>query len=282
MTTFAEPRAWTARLEVPYSATPDGPLACDLYLPAGPAPHPAAILVHGGAWQRGSRAAFRELGPHLAGHGYAAMAISYRLSRPERPTWPAALDDVRAAHDWLVAHAAELGVDARRIALVGASAGAHLVTLLTLERPERVAAVVGVYGVYDLEAWWAYTQAARDDDAVTRFMGAPPHAAPEAYAAASPMARLKAMAERGERLAVPFLVVWGDQDEVVPPEESAAFAAALRRVGAPVEELLVPGVGHFWFSLSDGRPGGGVADHPNPWVLPQVLRFLGQRLGVAA
>jgi acetyl esterase/lipase len=277
--TIASAGSVVVRQDVPFISTPDGDLGCDLYLPAGPGPHPALVLVHGGAWHKGSKAAYAEWGPLLAEHGYIAMSVNYRLARAERPTWPAALDDVRAALGWLTDHAAELKADADRIGLIGASAGGHLVCLLALEQPDRVQAVIPVYGVLDPVDWWRYTQTARDDDPVTRFIGATPQHAAEAYAAASPLARVEAMFARGESLNVPFLVIWGDADAIVPPRQSETFVAALHLVHAPVESVVVPGAGHFWFNLSEARQGGGIHDEPNPRVVPRVLEFLGKRLG---
>ena len=50
-----------------------------------PGTYPALVLVHGGAWQRGSRDSYVHWGPYLAEHGYVAFAIDYRLTQPEQP-----------------------------------------------------------------------------------------------------------------------------------------------------------------------------------------------------
>src|SRR5690242_7340820 len=55
-------------------ATHDGvELKGDLYLPAGPGPHPVIVNVHGGYWRRGSRDTFQFWGPYLAARGYAGF-----------------------------------------------------------------------------------------------------------------------------------------------------------------------------------------------------------------
>ena len=67
---------------------------------------------------------------HFARRGIATVSISYRLAPAHR--FPAPLDDVRRGLRYVRAHAAELGIDPERIALLGLSAGAHLAMLAHL------------------------------------------------------------------------------------------------------------------------------------------------------
>src|SRR5215470_10369785 len=114
-------------------ATHDGvALAGDLYLPAGAGPHPALVAVHGGGWQAGVRGAFQFWGPYLAERGYALFAISYRLAKKGHKTFPQAVNDVLAAVQFVRGNAAGFKIDPERIALFGASAGAHLSALAAL------------------------------------------------------------------------------------------------------------------------------------------------------
>src|SRR5258708_35331183 len=149
-------------------ATHDGvAVQGDLYLPKGAGPFPALVAVHGGGWQQGVRTAFQYWGPHLAARGYALFAISYRLAKKGTKTFPQAVHDVVAAVRFVRANAADYRIDANRLGLYGASAGAHLASLAALganagafldgypEDPQakvsaKVKVLVGVYGVYDL------------------------------------------------------------------------------------------------------------------------------------
>jgi pectinesterase len=111
-------------------------LKLDLYMPAarGPAPRPAIVFVHGGGWRTGARANFAPLAIRMAGRGYVAATIDYRLS-PEAP-YPAAIHDVKAAVRWVRAHAADYGIDQDRIAIAGGSAGGQIAALTGVTNDE--------------------------------------------------------------------------------------------------------------------------------------------------
>jgi len=86
---------------------------------------PAAVFFHGGGWVFGGLDSHDTLCRELVRQsGVILVAVDYRLA-PEHP-YPAALDDCLAATRWVAEHAAELGADGSRLAVVGDSAGASL------------------------------------------------------------------------------------------------------------------------------------------------------------
>lgn len=93
-------------------------------------PAPLVVFVHGGGWKRGSKdsAASRHAPAHYNGLGYNYAAIDYRLVPQATVEQQGA--DVAAALRALLDRADELGIDRRRVALTGHSAGAHLVALV--------------------------------------------------------------------------------------------------------------------------------------------------------
>jgi acetyl esterase/lipase len=230
------------------------PLELDLYLPdpaARASPDPVAVVVHvhGGGWLRGSRRhPLPALGdgfyPGLAAAGLAVAAIDYRLSGEAR--YPAAVDDVRAAVAWVRAVLPGYGITPGPVVLWGDSAGGHLALLAALTGTAvtgRVDGVVAWFPVTDLTS----VHGPDGDDPHTRealFLGAPPSLVPELARAASPLTHVHAGAP-------PVLLLHGDSDTLVPPDQSIRLAAALRDVGAPVSLVLVPGASHFWDGADD-------------------------------
>ena len=132
ITVAAEEFGVEARKAVQYGTHDGAALIGDLYLPKGTESRPAIVAVHGGAWQVGSRDIYQYMGPCLAAHGYAVFSIDYRLTRDGQNHYPAAVQDVRAAVQWVKSQGTELRIDPVRIALMGDSAGAQLGALVAL------------------------------------------------------------------------------------------------------------------------------------------------------
>jgi len=129
-------------------AAPDGvPLYLDLHVPDGPGPFPAAILVHGGGFDGGSKSTnVRPLFAPLSDAGFAWFSIDCRLAPQAHFTQ--AIDDVFTAIKWVKANSAAYHVNPNRIALIGESAGGFLVNYAGthLTSATQVAAVVDFYG----------------------------------------------------------------------------------------------------------------------------------------
>ncbi len=260
----------------------------DLYLPAAEGRYPTLLLIHGGGWQIGSAAVYQYWGPFLAERGYVAYAVTYRLSRPERPTYPQAVHDVKAALQFLRGNAAELRVDPERIGVLGNSAGGHLSALLALsaDSPKyagaypddryaavstRVKVAVPIYGVYDFVAQWEHDQLERPRDQISeKFLGGSPMAIRDAYYEASPINWAT-----HQHSGVPFLVVWGMEDDVVDPATQAVpFVTALKRAGNTTRIVPIPGAPHFWISETPVLEPGSYTAH----LAPRLLRFLAEYL----
>jgi acetyl esterase len=86
---------------------------------------PVMLFAHGGGWVMGDLDTHDGLCRHLAAaSGWAVLAVQYRLA-PEHP-FPAPLEDVARALNWLRAAGPRHGLNPERIAVAGDSAGAHL------------------------------------------------------------------------------------------------------------------------------------------------------------
>src|SRR5437899_453889 len=122
----ALPAAAVDRKDVEYGRPRGAPLLLDLHVPDGAGPFPAAILVHGGGFDQGSKSTnVRPLFDPLANAGFAWFSIDYRMAPEFR--FPEAREDMDNAIRWVKAHAAEYHVDPAKIAIIGESAGGFLV-----------------------------------------------------------------------------------------------------------------------------------------------------------
>ncbi|WP_407343897.1 alpha/beta hydrolase [Pengzhenrongella phosphoraccumulans] len=97
-------------------------------------PVPVLLHLHGGGFIVGAVADNVDAALDVA-PGWAVASVEYRLA-PEDP-YPAAIEDAYAALAWLVVHAAELGIDSRRVVVTGVSAGGGLAASLALLARDR-------------------------------------------------------------------------------------------------------------------------------------------------
>ncbi|MDX1694016.1 MAG: alpha/beta hydrolase [Ketobacteraceae bacterium] len=98
---------------------------------------PAIIFIHGGGWSALDFTAFKDEMLDAAENDYAAFSVNYRLvgdGDKSTHTWPAPLDDVRCAIQWIFDNSSDLRVDTDNVGLVGYSAGAHLALLAGMTR----------------------------------------------------------------------------------------------------------------------------------------------------
>jgi acetyl esterase/lipase len=204
----------------------------DLRLPSGDGPFPVVMNIHGGFW----RAAYNlEYAGHLcaalAHKGIATWNVEYRRVGNPGGSWPGTADDITASFKYLQHNCDDLHVDAKRILIMGHSAGGHLAFWLAANTP-AVTRVVGLAGVLDLqEAWKLHLS----NDAVVELLGGTPTEVPQHYKAADPV-----------HLAIPHAKQWvvhGTKDDIVPIEISQSYVASKR--SEHVEFCGIPDADHF-------------------------------------
>ncbi len=237
-------------------------LMLDLAVPRTGGPHPLVLCLHGGAWKAGSRKDLSKgvmwadfgtgrasLIESLAGEGFAAASVSYRLAPAAK--FPAQIQDVKTALRFLRANAKRFNLDPDRVGVLGFSAGGHLAALLGLtdgvaafagdQYPgysTRVTCVVDFFGPADLTL---YSETPGIEKAfMVPLLGGKSADHPELYTQASPV-------EYATRDAPPFLLVHGTADVVVPLLHSKRLHAKLTAAGAASELIPVRNKGHGWF-----------------------------------
>jgi acetyl esterase len=238
--------------DVEYGHPGEKVLLLDLHVPDGPGPFPAAILVHGGGFDGGSKSTnVRPLFEPLANTGFAWFSIDYRLAPEAR--FPQAIEDVNSAIVWVKSNAAKYRVDVSKIAIIGESAGGFLVNYAgTHETPEtRVAAVVDFYGPSD---YAKLAELRRDHPERFNMASLNRHAANGGgihfFGAeqldAKGLAKLQAISPIAavHKGMPPFLCIHGTKDDQVSFEQSTAFCDAIRGVGTGCELITIEGGGH--------------------------------------
>ena len=230
----------TVKNDVTYRTVDGEQLGLDVYQPAKKGKNrPAVVVVHGGGWTQGDKALFAQQGNQLAERGFVAFSANYRLA-PAHP-YPAAVDDVEAAVEWVRKHAKEYGVDAKRIGALGGSAGGHLVSLLatdgegSLKTGHRVAAAVSWSGPMDFVSL-APAAATNAGASFRTFLGCLPDACPDTYAAASPVTHV-------DKTDAPMLIV-NSTMELVPRSQADAMKAALDKAGVANQAIVLTGSAH--------------------------------------
>jgi len=132
----AGPPEKVAKVEDRKIPGPGGQIPVRIYTPAAAAPMGALVYFHGGGWVVGDIASHDVLCRSLAnGAGCVAISVDYRLA-PEAK-FPAAAEDSYAATKWVADNAAALGVDAKRIAVGGDSAGGNLAAVVAQMARDR-------------------------------------------------------------------------------------------------------------------------------------------------
>jgi acetyl esterase/lipase len=275
------------RRGIEYARHDGAVLLGDMYMPGEPGSYPVLVAVHGGGWQLGTRESYRHWGPWLAARGHVLFAVDYRLSKPGEPSFPAAMHDIRAAVQFVKGAGGALKADAKRVALVGDSAGAHLAALVALAGDDSrfagacpgdphaalstsVKAVIGIYGVYDLLQQWQHDLAPRPFDRICeKFLGAAPMQDRRLYFDSSPLSYVTS-----DNNATAFLLSWGTEDDIVDrATQSEAFLVALKQAGFYARSVVAQGAGHFWMSdpIEEAASITG-------YLAPRLLRFLAEKV----
>ena len=225
--------------DVEYARPMGTSVKLDAHIPPGEGRFPAVILVHGGGWTAGDKAGkiIEPLFAPLTGGGFAWFSINYRLA-PEHP-YPAAADDVEAAVHFVKQHAREYKVDPARIALMGESAGGHLVNLVGARNQAGVAAVVCFYGPIDMLEW------------AKRFAGKPlPQGVMDFFqiheldAAGLAKMRETSPAIYLNKKTPPFLVIHGTKDEAVDYSQATLTVELFKKLGQRCDLITIKGGVH--------------------------------------
>jgi acetyl esterase len=232
---------------------PRGEIPVRIYTPSGEAPHPALLYFHGGGFVIGSvrthDAPCRLLAKTV---GCVVVSVDYRLAPEHR--FPAAPDDCYAATRWVAEHAGEIGVDPRRLAVAGDSAGGNLAAVVSQRaRADGKPPLVHQLLIYPVTNFDFDTKSYRENAEGyllsremmqwfwSHYLEDPAHGADPK---ASPL--------RAADLAglPPATVITAEFDPL--RDEGEAYAARLREAGVPTRHNRYDGMIHGFIGMVDG------------------------------
>lgn len=248
--------------DIEFAKVGDVSLTLDAHVPDGPGPFPTVILVHGGGWMRGDKQTYiKPLFEPLTKAGFTWFTINYRLAPAHR--WPACADDVERAIRWVKANAAHYKADPKRIALVGESAGGHLVSYVGVRGTGEtsVAAVVPIYAPHDLEFHAKHRNALGPSLSALFNLTELNDDAAKALRAASATTYLR-------QGLPPFLQLHGTKDAQVDYVQSVKFQAQMKALGNACELITIP----------EGAHGMGGWDKLLPDYKDQLVAWLRKTL----
>jgi acetyl esterase/lipase len=231
----------------------------DVYFPDSGGPWRTFVYIHGGSWMRGDKSEAAMFARPMTSLGFLVVSVNYRLYPPG--TWPAMIEDAKCAIRSLRAHAADYNLDPNRIAAVGPSAGGHLVSLLGttdqtagfdvgeyLDQSSRVQLVISLAGVMDLTRNFPNA-----DIELMKRIGF----GEDNIVQASPITYITPDDP-------PFLLIHGDQDDVVPYEQSQLMYDRLREKNVPAQLVIVKNAGHSFVEPNSNT-------EPSLWELNQII-----------
>ncbi|HEY6168823.1 MAG TPA: alpha/beta hydrolase [Verrucomicrobiae bacterium] len=210
---------------------------------------PAIVFYHGGGWMigKGTPTQFNYQGKYLASRGMVSIQVEYRLVADNRKEAPLdACRDAKSAMRWVRSHAAELGIDPKRIASGGGSAGGHLAAFVGMvegtDDPQdnlKISCLPNAMVLYNPAL--LHEGQASDEGADAK----KPKASAEliaAYTKISPFVSVSAGAPPG-------IILVGDQDAILPVPVVKKFQEKCRAVGTRMDAVIYPGEGHSFFGL---------------------------------
>ena len=201
----------------------------DVYIPKGAAGAPVLFFIHGGSWRSGDRSLYPAFANRFAKEGAVVVVPSYRLA--PKYAHPSQIEDVAAAFDWTVKHAAEFGGDPKRITIMGQSAGGHLVSLLATDESflsklglsvSNIHRVISMSGVYEI------------NEGFEGVFGSDPQ-----------KRRLSAAGAHVKSGLPPFLVLYSQFDYLTLPLQARQFHSSLLKAGVVSKLIYIPGENHI-------------------------------------
>jgi acetyl esterase/lipase len=238
----------------------------DVFLPKkGKAPYPIIVTIYGSAWFSNSAkgSCFKDgFGQALLNQGFAVVSINHRSSADA--VWPAQLHDIKAAVKFVRANATKFSLDSSFVGVTGFSSGGHLSSMLgvtsqlnnakvgsldidlegnlgnNLNSSSHVNAVVDWFGPTNFITMDSCGSSFKHDDIKSpesSLIGAAIQENKDKVALANPVSYIS-------KNTVPFLIIHGTNDKLVPYCQSQELYQKMQQINVPSRFITVDGGGH--------------------------------------
>ena len=241
------PEGVKVEADLVFATTAGRELHLDLFAPdRGSAPLPGVLFIQGSGHNGNNKVHFWREAAHLAQREFVTVTVEHRGLGPDRARWPAQLEDCEAALQWMIANASRYRVDPARVAVVGASSGAHIAALLASTHraaggaAPTIRAVVAVSGLLDLVYFAEHRVWSEEYRMWLDFvplLGVSYEVDPDRWRQASPLTHLT-------RAHPPILVIHGTSDGTLPFSQAERYYQAARSAGVAAQLMPVDGGGH--------------------------------------
>jgi acetyl esterase/lipase len=258
-------------------------LLMDIQRPEAPGRKPLVIYVTGGGFIQAPKESALNLRTFVAEAGYVVASVQYRTIG-NGANFRDGISDVKSAIRFLRANADKYGIDPKKVAVWGESAGGYIVAMVgvtngvksldlgnNLDQSSDVQAVIDKFGASDLSKVSADfdlpTQEATNakDNPIAQYIGLEPGShrldARIATTVANPLTYISSADP-------PFLMLHGSQDKLVSPSQTLILHNALVAAGAHSTRYVLEGAGHGDLAfLGDSKSG-------LPWSTNQTMGLI--------
>ena len=228
----------------------------DIYQPEGRRNAPVIVAYYGGALMAGDKDENTFIGQRFAAAGFVTVVVNYRLS--PGVAHPAHVQDAAASLAWVKRRIAEYGGDADRLFVIGHSAGAYLVALLSTDERYLAAHKLSprdIRGVVPVSAFYWVERSGVAPDRDKSVWGADQ----KVWIDASPAHHL-------QHGTPPMLILYADGDEAWRRQQNIEVAEAMKSAGqASVEIAMIKGRTHMSIWERIGAQGDETAE--------RIIRF---------
>jgi acetyl esterase/lipase len=248
----------------------------DILKPTSKDPLPAVIFITGGGFMAANKDNYLQQRMDISEAGYVVTSIEYRVT--PQSTFPSPLEDVKSAIRFLRANATKYGIDPNQIAVMGDSAGGYLAALAGttndikefdkgdfLDKSSSVNAVIDLYGLSDLtKIGEGYSKEVQE---IHKSPSAPEAMLVNGAAVFGPGGSILDNPDKAAKANPityvtkddpPFLLMHGDQDTLVSPNQTQILHEALINKGVDSTRYVVKGAGH----------GGDI------WAQPKIVNLI--------